>query len=201
VSFFEEGHGDEEGSLQFLSVQDPRGGPAGRSALLGRLKIAGTPQRSEPSHRMAFQVGDHISLIGYDLSSRERLAGQYVKLVLYWEVWNRIAEDYSVLVRVVNDDGENVAYGDGPPQEGSYPTGLWEGGEQIVDEHLIHLPHDLPTGEYLVHAGLYRLDSLVRLPVRSSAGEPVPDDTIVVGSLLVSEAKHQVYFPFVQQED
>jgi hypothetical protein len=199
VSFFEEGDG--EGSLHYMPVQDPQGGPSGNSALLGRLKIAGTPLRSEPSHRVAFRLGDHISLSGYDLPARERLAGQYVKLVLYWEVGNRVAEDYSVFVHLVNANGESVAFGDGPPQTGNYPTGLWDAGEQVIDEHIIHLPHDLPAGDYLVLAGLYRLDTLVRLPVLSSAGEPVPDDAIALGSLRVNEAQHRLYFPSIQHRE
>ena len=173
VSFFR-----DNSSSEYLPVRDPHGGPPGGSALFGRIKIAGTPPRPVPSHKVSSQVGDHISLIGYDLPQNKALAGKDVGLTLYWEARDRVVEDYTVFVHLVSGEGEIVAQGDGPPVGGGYPTGLWEGDEVIADRHIIHLPPDLPSGRYHILAGLYSLDTLVRLPALTFTGERLTADAI-----------------------
>jgi hypothetical protein len=202
VSFFEDDGDDhdEDDPLEYLPVRDPRAGPLGRSGLLGRIKIAGTPLRSVPSHEVSFQVGDRISLIGYDLPSSKVLAGGDMKLTLYWEVWDQVVEDYTVLVHLVDANGETVAQGDGPPVEGSYPTGLWGKGEEIDDGHIIHLPQDLPSGRYQILVGLYSPDTLARLPVLTSAGEHLMTDAIPLGDVWVSHSGRRVFLPSVWRE-
>ena len=192
VSFFR-----DNSSSEYLPVRDPHGGPPGGSALFGRIKIAGTPPRPVPSHKVSSQVGDHISLIGYDLPQNKALAGKDVGLTLYWEARDRVVEDYTVFVHLVSGEGEIVAQGDGPPVGGGYPTGLWEGDEVIADRHIIHLPQDLPSGQYHILAGLYSLDTLVRLPALTFTGEQLTADAIPLGHIQVSHPDHQVFLPFV----
>jgi hypothetical protein len=182
LSFFSDGDSPEH-----LPVRELRGGPPGDSALLGRIKVVGTLPRPEPSHRVSFQVGDLISLIGHDHPTSKVLAGGDMKITLYWGVRDQVVEDYTVFVHLVNANGEIVAQGDGPPVRGSYPTGLWEGGEEIADGHIIHIPQDLPSGRYQILVGLYSLDTLARLPVLTSSGERLMADAIPVGYAWVSQ--------------
>ncbi len=95
-------------------------------------------------------------------------------------------EDYTVFVHLVNANGEIVAQGDGPPMGGSYPTGLWDRDEEITDGHIIHIPQDLPSGQYQILVGLYNLDTLVRLPVLTSSGERLMADAIALGYVWVN---------------
>jgi len=192
VSFFR-----SDGAQEHLLAHDPRGSPLGGSVLFGRIKVAGRPPRPSPSHEVSFQLGDRIALIGYDLPEREILAGEDVRLTLYWKAQGRIMEDYTVFVHLVSAEGELVAQGDGPPVNGSYPTGLWEGGEVIADSHIIHLPQGLPSGRYQILVGLYSPDTLVRLPVLASTGKHVRDDAIPLTYIQVSHPYHWIFLPLM----
>jgi hypothetical protein len=192
VSFFL-----DDDSLEHLTARDAHAGAPGGSALLGRFKIAGTPARPTPSREVSFQMGDRISLIGYDPPQGKVLAGQSVDLTLYWEAGEQVAEDYTVFLHLVDEDGNIAAQGDAPPAGGSYPTGLWEGGEVIADGHVVHLPEGLPPGRYQILVGLYRLDTLGRLPVLTSAGKRMIADAAPVGDVQVSHLDHRLFVPFV----
>ncbi|MEA3346035.1 MAG: glycosyltransferase family 39 protein [Chloroflexota bacterium] len=192
VSFF---HGD--GSQKHLPARDARAESLGSSVLFGRIKIAGAPPRPVPSHEVSFQMGDRVSLIGYDLPRGEVLVGGEVELGLHWRARGSVSEDYNIFVHLVDSEGEIVAQGDGPPVSGSYPTGIWEEGEVIVDTHTIYLPRDLPSGGYQILVGLYRLDTLIRLPALTSDGERLTADAIPLGYIRVSHPDHRIFLPFV----
>lgn len=176
------------------------GGTPGGSVLFGRIKIAGTPLPITPTHKVSFRLGDSILLMGYDLSKTRYLSGTDVVLVLYWEAQDRVVGDYTVFIHLVDVDGRIVSQGDAPPKGGSYPTGLWEGGEAIVDNHLMHLPRELPSGEYKILAGFYSPDTLVRLPVWTSSGERLESDTIGISRIQVNHPDHQWFLPSIQRE-
>ena len=53
------------------------------------------------------------------------------------------------------------------------PAG-WEPGDRLVQLHSLALPADLPVGIYQVELGLYRPDTMQRLPVLVD-GVPVAD--------------------------
>jgi hypothetical protein len=68
--------------------------------------------------------------------------------------------------------------------EGTRLTTDWQAGEVIVDPYRVPLAADAPAGEYSVHVGLYLLETLERLPVLNTAGQPL-DDKVIVGGLQV----------------
>lgn len=52
---------------------------------------------------------------------------------------------------------------------------LWARGEEVRDRRTLALPPGLPAGSYTLAVGLYRLDTLERLPAVDAAGRPLPD--------------------------
>jgi hypothetical protein len=88
--------------------------------------------------------------------------------------------DYTVFVHVVDTLGKIAGQSDSEPLGGGYPTSIGSPGETIVDERTI----SVPSGEYQVFAGLYRLESGERLPVRLR-GATVTDDRLSLGSVRV----------------
>jgi hypothetical protein len=66
-----------------------------------------------------------------------------------------------------------VAQGDGPPLKGDYPTSLWAAGETISDPHTVALPDDMPVDQYRLLVGMYRLDTMERLPRSDGTGTSV----------------------------
>jgi hypothetical protein len=69
--------------------------------------------------------------------------------------------------------------------EGKFPPEDWLPGIQVMDEWQIDLPADMPPGAYDVVTGMYEFSSKERVIVFDSAGQPVPDYSIPLGTVTV----------------
>jgi hypothetical protein len=90
-----------------------------------------------------------------------------VHVTLWWEALNAPGDDYTVFVHLVDREGHLLSNGDGPPLCGGFPTGMWQPGDVVVDQHVIPLPSDLSVGSYRVRVGWYEPVSGQRLPIGS----------------------------------
>ena len=63
---------------------------------------------------------------------------------------------------------------------GTRPTTGWVTGEYVADPHLVAIPADLASGDYVVEVGLYDagVATLPRLPVLDSEGRAETDRVI-----------------------
>jgi len=105
--------------------------------------------------------GGQIELLGYDTA---RQPGE-LAVTLHWRALRPPAQDYAVFVHLLDAEGRIVAQHDGQPQNGAYPTSVWDTGEVVADEHVLDLPADLPAGSYRLRVGCYLPGSGDRLPV------------------------------------
>ena len=139
------------------------------SVLLGPIKVGGQPAVSKPENspktKSQAQFGQSIRLDGYTLALGDE---DMLKLDLYWSALARVELDYTVFIHILDESGEVVVQGDGPPVGGQYPTSLWAEGESIFDTRQILLS-DLVSGQYTLRLGWYEAQSGQRLPV-SEAG-------------------------------
>jgi 4-amino-4-deoxy-L-arabinose transferase-like glycosyltransferase len=145
-----------------LPLRAPDGASADR-LLLGPLKLipANPAAVPSPQHQQVVSFGDQIDLLGYDLAGDVKPGGR-LQVSLTWQARRTPSADYTTFVHVVTPDGKLMAQSDGQP--GSYPTTLWLPNERTRDERSVPLPADLPSGSYQVQVGLYRADTLARLP-------------------------------------
>jgi len=111
--------------------------------------------------RFGDQQTGQIELMAYDAAAGDGV----LAVTLYWRNLQPVVEDYTVFVHLLDAGGETVAQHDGPPQEGAYPTSVWDPGEVVADEHRLSLPHGFPQGDYLLRVGLYLLETGERLLV------------------------------------
>ena len=132
-----------------------------------------------------FRAGDLLSLAGYDLPGSVFHPGQELPLTLYWRAQQPIGEDYQVFVHLLDENGTLVAGYDKAPQDGWWPTSLWEPGQTFDDSYPLALPATLPPGSYELRAGLYRLADLWRLPL-TSARDDVRDNAAVLTKITIS---------------
>ncbi|RME69909.1 MAG: DUF2079 domain-containing protein [Chloroflexi bacterium] len=131
--------------------------------LLTRLPPADTLARLQPQEA---RFGPAIRLTGFAVSPDTASAGAPLTVLLRWQADASPAVDYTVFVHLVNAAGQRVAQHDGPPAWLSLrPTGEWSPGQVTLDSHTLQLPPDLPPGEYRLQVGLYRPDTLARLPL------------------------------------
>jgi hypothetical protein len=128
------------------------------------LPAIATPIDRAPETVQA-QVATDVQLLGYDLTPQTARPGETVQLTLWWRALQGGIDDRSVLIHLLDAQGERRFQADGPPTAGMRPTNLWQPGETILDARQLTLPPDLPPGEYTLAIGMYRWPSLERLPL------------------------------------
>ncbi|HEX6511839.1 MAG TPA: hypothetical protein VF157_06050, partial [Chloroflexota bacterium] len=132
------------------------GQPAGSSARIGPLKVSGVSPAAGDRQPLAV-FGGQIALLGV-----QRTEGG---ITLRWQAVRKPTADYTVFVHVLDGQGTLLAQQDGPPREGSYPTGMWDAGEVVDDPHPLSFASQ--PGQKL-EIGLYTFPDLRRLPVDGS---------------------------------
>ena len=154
--------------------------PSGELATPPLLKVTGAPPAgAQIAARRPYTLGEHVALIGYSLPDGPAWASGPLTVTLHWRVLARMSEDYQVFVHLLDESGERIGQGDGPPLGGDYPTSFWTPGETLADPHIIPLTSAPPPGAYLL-VGLYRLSDGARLPAYATPGERLPNDAILL---------------------
>ena len=125
-----------------------------------------------------------IHLRDYAYGARTVRPGGTVRLTLEWEAMADITERYKVFVHVLGRNGLPIAQQDNEPVDGTYPTMRWRRGDRISDSYAFTLPEALPSGEYAVEVGLYRISDLTRLPVLDQAQVAI-DDKVYLAPIVV----------------
>ncbi|MDO8670242.1 MAG: hypothetical protein Q7O66_02285, partial [Dehalococcoidia bacterium] len=100
-----------------------------------------------------------LRLVGYDfgkLGSEQEVTafgqGDIARLALFWQATDKPGRDYNVTVRLLDANGRVAFAKQNPPADGNYPTGLWDKGEIVLDQHKI--PMNLPPGKYRLTVGI-----------------------------------------------
>ena len=112
-----------------------------------------------------------------------------------WDALERPPDDYQVFVHLEGPAGP-VAFGDGPPRAGSYPTGLWERGERIIDQHTVALPKEMPAGKYRLVVGMYDAAGQ-RVAAYGPDEDRLVDDQVMLGTLIVICRDRYNYLPLL----
>jgi hypothetical protein len=158
---------------QWQTAATPSGLPLSGPLGLATVKIPPVePVVERPAVARYTEFGDSLALLGYDVAQ----VGAAVHLKLYWQALAPMAEDYTVFVHLL-DAGDNLLdQRDGQPDGGAYPTSIWDRGEVVVEE--LFLP--LPPVSWQLAIGVYRLETLARLPARDGAGRQLPGDRLLL---------------------
>ena len=152
-----------------LSARYPDGTTAGFPALTQVRVAPEQPLTVSPQHPLDYRLGQEISLTGYDLSGPIQ-SGTPLTITLYWRADEYPQGDYIAFVHLLDDADHLLAQHDGAPRYGRYPTPAWHPGDVIPDEHVLAIP-TLTAGQRVrLMAGMYRADTLERLPVAGFDG-------------------------------
>ena len=123
-------------------------------------------------------MGDKVGLVLPDGDVETAVPGETLAFNLTWYALAQPDADYIVFMHLLDETGNMVQAYDRPPQNGAFPTRLWQPGDTVEDAWQIPLPEDLAVGEYQLVAGWYRLDDLSRLPATDPAGNLFPNAAI-----------------------
>jgi hypothetical protein len=151
-----------------VAVTDPAGRPwAGviDQPRGGRVQFPEITSRS-------VSFGDGIELIGYWLSQSVAKSGDRLYVRLFWRVRTTPQQSYTTLIHLEqpgHSEQPPLAGVDALPGNGACPTTDWQPGEVIVDELQLVVPKEIAAGEYALAAGMYRRESMQRLPVAGNS--------------------------------
>jgi hypothetical protein len=108
-----------------------------------------------------------------------------IPVTLFWQANQAVADEYEVLVRLVDDNRRAWGNGDARPTDWVYPTSFWQPGlDQIGVRHDIEIVSDAPPpGRYWLAVSV--LDPALgrRLTLPGGAGQS--PDTVFLGPLKV----------------
>jgi hypothetical protein len=155
----------------------------GAAADVRRLEASAFTRRVETTQTIRvlnYRFGPAIRWIGYHLDTEEGAPGGSLRLVLYWQAFAELDQDYTIYVHVIADSGQIAAQWDTGPRGNTFPTTDWPMGEVIDDIHEVPLPPDMPAGEYQIVLGMYEWQSGARLPIYGRDGEELVNATAVL---------------------
>jgi len=153
---------------------------ANDNAIIYRTRPNRLPLPTQPGTQVDAILGNTIQLAGYTLQAPDSQSPvsnlqspiSNLQLTLFWQPLASLPTNYTTFVHLRNAQGATVAQRDRQPLDGAYPTSHWQPGETVIDPMTLPLPANLPAGTYTLFAGLYRLDTLERLPVaHDTSGE------------------------------
>jgi len=118
-------------------------------------------------HPTMVNLGNGVTLLGYDLPRTVVRPGETLPVTLYWKTAQSLTVDYSTFAHVVASDFYVLAQQDNA-HPGRYPTTRWGTDEYNRDVHEIPIPPGVPPGTYQLAVGMYSPFTGERLPVLSS---------------------------------
>ncbi|MCL4489736.1 MAG: glycosyltransferase family 39 protein [Chloroflexi bacterium] len=161
-----------------LDVIDAHGSAVANRVVVGTVKVA--PRQAPPAnpeHPQPIDFDHRAQLLGYDLKSGE--SPSQFQLSLYWRARAEMDRDYTVFVHILNSDGKIVAQADHQPQQGNYPTSIWDVGETVRDDVPLAIPDEVPAGAYKIEIGWYDLATGARLPAFDAHDQPLGDHILL----------------------
>jgi hypothetical protein len=140
--------------------------PLGEPAVIGRIGVKSSVPTGldDTGQVVGASFAGQLELLGYDAGQQD----QELAVTLYWRCQQPPNANYTVFVHLLDTGGQVVAQHDSQPQDGAYPTSIWDVGEAVQDTHVLSLPSALPEGRYLLQVGLYLLETGERLQVEGN---------------------------------
>ena len=124
---------------------------------VGQVKVAAVrpyhPQPQTPITDVNF--GGKLALIGYDLNPDGTIT-------LYWQALAEMTQDYTTFIHLLDENGNLLVQADSQPQNGAYPTAIWDVGEIVADVKRVDFNHPTATRWQV---GVYLLETGERLPL------------------------------------
>ena len=169
------------GSGEMLSVRSRWLAPLSEWCTLQPTQVRSAPLAGGP----ATNFDNRILLLGHDLDQQQLRPGEVLELSLTWQGLQRMDEDYTVFVHILDEQQRIWGQEDVWPVHGTYPTSQWKEGEIVEDIHSVRLSYEAPPDKYQIEVGFYLLSTMARLRVLDEEMRVV-DDKVLVGEIAVA---------------
>ncbi len=120
--------------------------------------------RPAPPQSLSANFAGQFELFGADSPHITPLpdGSELLSVTLYWQAL-AAPENLVRFAQLVGPDGQLYGQQDSPPDNGQYPTPLWQPGEVVVETVTFPVAANRPPGNATLHVGLYRPTSGERL--------------------------------------
>jgi mannosyltransferase len=184
--------GDSEQAVQqlyqaSLVVPDDPIASADLAEVRGRLAQLSPPAYLDIQTPMWRNLGESVALLGYDIHQNSVESGDTLGLTLWWQALAKMDRDYSLFIHLVDQDDRIWAQQDELLQYDDLPTSSWEVGEIAEGFYQLETDPHIPAGEYTVKLGIYYWETGERLPVWDERGERLSGDSVLLGTIGVSQ--------------
>ncbi|MFN2289834.1 MAG: glycosyltransferase family 39 protein [Anaerolineae bacterium] len=115
---------------------------------LGSLQITRPRRRATLAPKVALEATElapDLALLGYDLDRQSVNPGETMRVALYWRALSEIADDYSISLQMVDEQGRAVAMSQ---EEPVLATSQWHADDQWRDWRQLTVPPSTEPGEY-----------------------------------------------------
>jgi hypothetical protein len=143
-------------------------------------EVDGEDQRAQWERQFrpveAGNFSDAVWLLGYDLQTPILTSGETLRLATRWRAM-RPEPDLVLFTHLVREPGQPPLTPETQADRLDAPSIHWIAGDEFIQLHEFTLPEGVAPGEYRLVVGVYRGDSLVRLPRldgRMLAGDMLP---------------------------
>jgi hypothetical protein len=126
-----------------LPVVDAAGSSAGDAPRFGRVHVLRNEGTAPNAMRMRLDAG--ITLIGYDVASRDLRAGSGTTITLYWQAERPISTPITATLRLLSEAGGSVVAESQSPMADK-PSAALEAGALVRQELTIQPRADAPAG-------------------------------------------------------
>lgn len=101
-----------------------------------------------PPHSSRLMANHDLMLLGYDLDPKASAPGSVLWVTLYWQALTDVTHDYVILLRLLDQTGQELAYWLGRPVRSGYPTTEWRAEQIVQDPWQLALPPGTVSGSY-----------------------------------------------------
>ena len=95
-----------------------------------------------------------IELLGYRITDAAVKPGHVIPVDLLWQVRATAEEDLKLRLRLLNEQGEEIARSLQEPITMSYPSQAWQKGDVLLAQGMITVPATAEEGAHLIEAAL-----------------------------------------------
>ncbi len=107
----------------------------------------------------AVDFGNKIRMVSYHVNPASISTGNAIEVDIQWQALDDVKEDYWVLFRLVDEQGNAPVTKDSVPSAGRLTTDWWLKGETFSSRHTIYIPPGLASGTYKLEMGVHPFKS------------------------------------------
>jgi 4-amino-4-deoxy-L-arabinose transferase-like glycosyltransferase len=127
-----------------------------------------------PEHSLPARFGNAVEVTGYDVPT-DVTAGKSLTVRWYWKILQPTGQELRFFNQVIDDGGSRL----GQLDDRAFAPGYWPAGTVGVSTFDVPIDPQALTGEYSIIAGMYDKQTLERLVIQDTQGQPAGNQLLL----------------------